>query len=139
MFEYRIEDSLLPIAEGKEGLRGFGFETAFNEFYDLYASDNVLGKPILRVEDIVLHLYLRQYSYRDCRKMQVGRMTRVRPFQLLEIRRQDVPTTRVETLSSTVDIGLTKNKVGVLEMDLSRIEPHFHQPHRILPSKLHVR
>jgi hypothetical protein len=33
MSAYRIEDSLAPIAKSKEGLRGFGFEPAFNEFY----------------------------------------------------------------------------------------------------------
>lgn len=60
MSEYRIEDSLVPIAKGKEGLRGFGFEPAFNEFYDLYASNKVLSKPILRLEDIALYLYLRK-------------------------------------------------------------------------------
>jgi hypothetical protein len=60
MPEYRIEDSLVPITKGKEGLRGFGFEPAFNEFYDLYASDKVLSKPILRLEDIALYLYLRK-------------------------------------------------------------------------------
>ena len=60
MSEYRIEDSLVPITKGKEGLRGFGFEPAFNEFYDLYASDKVLSKPILRLEDIALYLYLRK-------------------------------------------------------------------------------
>jgi hypothetical protein len=60
MSEYRIEDSLVPITKGREGLRGFGFEPAFNEFYDLYASDRVLSKPILRLEDIALYLYLRK-------------------------------------------------------------------------------
>lgn len=60
MSEYRIEDCLVPITKGKEGLRGFGFEPAFNEFYDLYASDKVLSKPILRLEDIALYLYLRK-------------------------------------------------------------------------------
>lgn len=60
MREYRIEESLVPITKGKEGLRGFGFEPAFNEFYDLYASDKVLGNPILRLEDIALYLYLRK-------------------------------------------------------------------------------
>jgi hypothetical protein len=60
MSAYRIEDSLVPITKGKEGLRGFGFEPAFNEFYDLYASDKVLGNPILRLEDIALYLYLRK-------------------------------------------------------------------------------
>jgi len=60
MSEYHVEDSLVPITKGKEGLRGFGFEPAFNEFYDLYASDRVLSKPILRLEDIALYLYLRK-------------------------------------------------------------------------------
>ena len=60
MAEYHVEDSLVPITKGKEGLRGFGFEPAFNEFYDLYASDRVLSKPILRLEDIALYLYLRK-------------------------------------------------------------------------------
>jgi hypothetical protein len=60
MAEYRLEDSLVPITKGKEGLRGFGFEPAFNEFYDLYASDKVLSKPILRLEDIAMYLYLRK-------------------------------------------------------------------------------
>jgi hypothetical protein len=60
MPEYRIEDNLVPITKGKEGLRGFGFEPAFNEFYDLYASDKVLSKSILRLEDIALYLYLRK-------------------------------------------------------------------------------
>jgi hypothetical protein len=60
MAEYHVEDSLVPITKGKEGLRGFGFEPAFNEFYDLYASDKVLSKPILRLEDIALYLYLRK-------------------------------------------------------------------------------
>jgi hypothetical protein len=60
MSEYDVEDSLVPITKGKEGLRGFGFEPAFNEFYDLYASDRVLSKPILRLEDIALYLYLRK-------------------------------------------------------------------------------
>jgi hypothetical protein len=60
MPEYHIEDNLVPITKGKEGLRGFGFEPAFNEFYDLYASDKVLSKPILRLEDIALYLYLRK-------------------------------------------------------------------------------
>lgn len=60
MSAYRIEDSLVPITKGREGLRGFGFEPAFNEFYDLYASDKVLSKPILRLEDIALYLYLRK-------------------------------------------------------------------------------
>ena len=60
MAEYNVEDSLVPITKGKEGLRGFGFEPAFNEFYDLYASDRVLSKPILRLEDIALYLYLRK-------------------------------------------------------------------------------
>jgi hypothetical protein len=60
MPEYRIEDNLVPITKGKEGLRGFGFEPAFNEFYDLYASDKVLSKPILRLEDIAMYLYLRK-------------------------------------------------------------------------------
>jgi hypothetical protein len=60
MAEYHVEDILVPITKGKEGLRGFGFEPAFNEFYDLYASDKVLSKPILRLEDIALYLYLRK-------------------------------------------------------------------------------
>lgn len=60
MPEYDVEDSLVPITKGKEGLRGFGFEPAFNEFYDLYASDKVLSNPILRLEDIALYLYLRK-------------------------------------------------------------------------------
>ncbi|HEM61021.1 MAG TPA: hypothetical protein ENO24_01925, partial [Chloroflexi bacterium] len=60
MSEYHVEDSLVPITKGKEGLRGFGFEPAFNEFYDLYASDRVLSKPVLRLEDIALYLYLRK-------------------------------------------------------------------------------
>jgi len=60
MSDYRLEESLVPITKGKEGLRGFGFEPAFNEFYDLYASDRVLSKPILRLEDIALYLYLRK-------------------------------------------------------------------------------
>ncbi len=60
MSAYRIEDSLVPITKGREGLRGFGFEPAFNEFYDLYASDKVLSKPILRLEDIAMYLYLRK-------------------------------------------------------------------------------
>jgi hypothetical protein len=60
MPEYHIEDNLVPITKGKDGLRGFGFEPAFNEFYDLYASDKVLSKPILRLEDIALYLYLRK-------------------------------------------------------------------------------
>ncbi len=42
-----------------------GFETGLNGFYDLYASDNVLSIVILRLEDIVLYLYLRQYRYRE--------------------------------------------------------------------------
>jgi hypothetical protein len=33
MAEYHVEDSLVPITKGKEGLGGFGFEPAFNEFY----------------------------------------------------------------------------------------------------------
>jgi hypothetical protein len=60
MAEYHVEDSLVPITKGKEGLRGFGFEPAFNEFYDLYASDKVLSKPILRLGDIALYFYLRK-------------------------------------------------------------------------------
>ncbi len=56
-----------------------------------------------------------------------------------EITRQDVSTTLVETLNSKAETGVTKNKAGVLKMDLSPIEPDLHQPHRILPSKLHDR
>lgn len=56
-----------------------------------------------------------------------------------EMRPRDVSSPEVDTLSSTADTGVTKNKAGVLEMDLSRIEPDFDQPHRILPSKLHDR
>jgi hypothetical protein len=58
MSEYRIEDSLVSITKGKEGLRGFGFEPAFNEVYDLYASDKVLSNSIPRMEDIALYLSL---------------------------------------------------------------------------------
>jgi hypothetical protein len=35
MSEYRIEDSLVPMTKGKEGLRGFGFEPALNAFYSV--------------------------------------------------------------------------------------------------------
>jgi hypothetical protein len=35
MSGHRIEDSLVPITKGNEGLRGFGFEPALNGFYSV--------------------------------------------------------------------------------------------------------
>jgi hypothetical protein len=66
-------------------------------------------------------------------------LTKGRLPQLPELGWQEVFVAPVETLSSAADTGPKKGDPMVLEMDLRRIEVYFHQPHRIVASRLHDR
>ncbi len=66
-------------------------------------------------------------------------MTKGRAFQLREIKTREVSAGDMEMLSPTVDTGVCKSEAAVLEIDLERIKPDFHQARRILPSELHER
>jgi len=68
-----------------------------------------------------------------------GPMTKVRAFQLREIKPRQVSPGDAEILSSTVDTGVARCEAVVLQIDLERIQPDFDQPRRTLPFGLHER
>jgi hypothetical protein len=53
-----LEDQVIRVKRGR--LNKFGFEPAWNSYYDYYLSDKYLKKPILKLEDISFHLFLRK-------------------------------------------------------------------------------
>jgi hypothetical protein len=53
-----LEDQVIHVKRGR--LNGLGFEPAFNSYFDFYASTKYLDPPLLQLEDIAFHLFLRK-------------------------------------------------------------------------------
>ena len=53
-----LESQVIHIKRGR--MNKFGFEPAWNSYYDFYLSDKYLEKPVLKLEDIAFHLFLRK-------------------------------------------------------------------------------
>jgi hypothetical protein len=53
-----LEEQTLTVKRGR--LNGLGFEPAFNSYFDFYASSKYIDPPLLELEDIAFHLFLRK-------------------------------------------------------------------------------
>ncbi len=53
-----LDDQIIHVKRGR--LNGLGFEPAFNSYFDFYLSSKYFGEPLLELEDLGLHLYLRK-------------------------------------------------------------------------------
>jgi hypothetical protein len=53
-----LENQVIQIKRGR--MNKFGFEPAWNAYYDFYLSDKYLESPILKLEDVAFHLFLRK-------------------------------------------------------------------------------
>jgi hypothetical protein len=52
-----LEEQLI-VRKGR--LNGFGFEPAFNSYFDFYLDARYFGEPLLELQDVTFHLYLRK-------------------------------------------------------------------------------
>jgi len=53
-----LNDQVIHVKRGR--LNGLGFEPAFNSYFDFYASSKYIDPPLLQLEDIAFHLFLRK-------------------------------------------------------------------------------
>jgi hypothetical protein len=53
-----LDDQVIRIKRGR--LNKFGFEPAWNAYYDFYLSNKYLKQPIIRLEDVAFHLFMRK-------------------------------------------------------------------------------
>lgn len=53
-----LESQVIRIKRGR--MNKFGFEPAWNSYFDFYLSAKYLEKPILQLEDVAFHLFLRK-------------------------------------------------------------------------------
>ena len=53
-----LDDQIIHVKRGR--LNGLGFEPAFNSYFDFYASSKYIDPPLIQLEDIAFHLYLRK-------------------------------------------------------------------------------
>ena len=53
-----LSDQVIHVKRGRSN--GLGFEPAFNSYFDFYLSSKYFGQPLLELEDVTLHLYLRK-------------------------------------------------------------------------------
>ena len=53
-----LEDQIIHVKRGR--LNAFGFEPAWNAYFDFYLSPRYLNPPLLRLEDVTFHLFLRK-------------------------------------------------------------------------------
>jgi hypothetical protein len=58
-----LDDQVIRIKRGR--LNRFGFEPAWNAYYDYYLSNKYLKRPILRLEDVTFHLFMRKNLNED--------------------------------------------------------------------------
>jgi len=53
-----LDDQVVHVKRGRSN--GLGFEPAFNSYFDFYLNSKYFGQPLLELEDVTLHLYLRK-------------------------------------------------------------------------------
>jgi hypothetical protein len=53
-----LEDQIIHVKRGR--LQGFGFEPAWNAYFDFYLSPKYIAPPLLQLEDVSFHLFLRK-------------------------------------------------------------------------------
>jgi len=53
-----LEDQIIHVKRGR--LQGFGFEPAWNAYFDFYLSPKYIDPPLLQLEDVTFHLFLRK-------------------------------------------------------------------------------
>jgi hypothetical protein len=53
-----LEDQVIHVKRGR--LNGLGFEPAFNSYFDFYLSPKYIDPPLLQLEDVTFHLFLRK-------------------------------------------------------------------------------
>jgi hypothetical protein len=53
-----LADQVIHVKRGR--MNGLGFEPAFNSYFDFYASSKYVDPPLLQLEDIAFHLFLRK-------------------------------------------------------------------------------
>jgi hypothetical protein len=53
-----LDDQVIHVKRGRTN--GLGFEPAFNSYFDFYLNSKYFGEPLLEMEDVTLHLYLRK-------------------------------------------------------------------------------
>ncbi|GEM_PF-3653333 len=56
--EQILEDQILYVKRGR--FNGLGFEPAFNSYFDFYLDCKYFGEPLLELQDVTFHLYLRK-------------------------------------------------------------------------------
>lgn len=53
-----LDDQVIYVKRGR--LNGLGFEPCFNTYFDFYLDNRYFDKPLLQLEDVTFHLYLRK-------------------------------------------------------------------------------
>lgn len=53
-----LEDQVIHVKRGR--MNGLGFEPAFNSYFDFYLDAKWFGEPLLELQDVTFHLYLRK-------------------------------------------------------------------------------
>src|SRR4051794_8798534 len=53
-----LSDQVIHVKRGRSN--GLGFEPAFNGYFDFYLNAKYFGEPLLELEDVTFHLFLRK-------------------------------------------------------------------------------